>query len=125
MPIPRAVGRLNRVGFNRLSRPLAAHLPGFGVVVHRGRTSGREYRTPVNVFPSDDGFVVALTYGSRTDWVRSVLAAGGCRIRTRGHEVACTQPRLYRDPRRSAVWAVARVPLGWLGVDEFLEVRRA
>jgi hypothetical protein len=73
MPIPRAIGRLNRVGLNRLSRPVAAHLPGFGVVHHRGRRSGRAYRTPVNLFPTQRGFVIALTYGPRTDWMRNVL----------------------------------------------------
>jgi hypothetical protein len=25
-------------------------MPGSGVIVHRGRTSGREFRTPVNLF---------------------------------------------------------------------------
>jgi hypothetical protein len=38
-------------------------MPGLGVVVHRGRRSGRVYQTPVNVFATEDGYVVALTYG--------------------------------------------------------------
>ena len=37
-------------------------MPGFGVVVHRGRRSGREFHTPVNVFPRHDGVRIALTY---------------------------------------------------------------
>ncbi len=55
MPIPRRVAQLNRVGLNRLTRRLAPWLPGFGVVVHRGRRSGREYHTPVNVSPQRRG----------------------------------------------------------------------
>lgn len=125
MPIPLAVGRLNRVGFNRLSRPVAAHLPGFGVVHHRGRRSGREYATPVNVFATDGGYVIALTYGPRADWVRNVLAAGGCTLRTHGRDVRCVAPRLFRDPGRRVVPAPVRIPLGWLQVEEFLELRRA
>ena len=51
MAIPRTVARWNKVGLNRVTRRIAPWMPGFGVVVHRGRRSGRRYRTPVNVFP--------------------------------------------------------------------------
>ncbi len=40
-------------------------MPGLGVVVHRGRRSGRLYQTPASVFATEDGFVTALTYGPR------------------------------------------------------------
>jgi deazaflavin-dependent oxidoreductase (nitroreductase family) len=50
------------------------------MVVHRGRRSGRRYRTPVLAFRVDDGYVVALFYGADRDWVRNVLAAGGCTL---------------------------------------------
>ena len=76
MPIPRIVGRWNKAGLNRVTRHIAPWAPGLGVVVHRGRRSGREYQTPVNVFSSADGYVFALTYGPETDWVKNVLAAG-------------------------------------------------
>ncbi len=35
MPIPRMVGRWNKVGLNRVTLRIARWLPGFGVVVHR------------------------------------------------------------------------------------------
>ena len=41
MPMPRLMARLNRVGVNRLLRHVAPRTPGLGVVVHRGRRSGR------------------------------------------------------------------------------------
>ena len=66
MPIPRRVARWNKVGLNRVVRHIAPWMPGLGLVVHRGRRSGREYQTPVNVFPADEGFVIALTYGGST-----------------------------------------------------------
>jgi deazaflavin-dependent oxidoreductase (nitroreductase family) len=125
MPIPYAVTRWNRAVFNRATTPLLRHLPGFAVVHHRGRRSGRELQTPVNLFPVPDGFVIAMTYGSHTDWVRNVLAAGECDIETRGRIVHCTDPELYTDPQRRHIRPVERAALALLGVEEFLRLRRA
>ena len=72
MPLPRSVARFNRHATNRVLGPLAHFLPHFGVVIHRGRRSGREYRTPVNVFRRRGELLVALTYGPESDWVRNV-----------------------------------------------------
>ena len=58
------MARFNRQVLNHLTRPIARRLPGFGVIIHRGRRSGRTYETPVNVFRRGDGYVVALTYGA-------------------------------------------------------------
>ena len=74
MAIPRAVARFNARVTNRVTRPLAGRLPGFGIVSHVGRRSGRIYRTPVNVFRDGD-HVIALTYGAESDWVKNVIAA--------------------------------------------------
>ena len=123
MPIPKSIGRLNRVGANRVVRPFARHLPGFGVVVHRGRRSGRTYETPVNAFRTADGYLVALTYGPETDWTRNVLAAGGCTLRTRGREATLTAPRVVHDPSRRGVPVVVRRLLGLIGVTDFLVLR--
>lgn len=122
MPIPRWVARANRVGFNRLSRHVAPWLPGFGVVVHRGRRSGRIYCTPVNVFRSADGYILALTYGADSDWVKNVLAAGRAELRTRGRRVLVGSPRIYHDESRRRVGAVARQALRLLNVADFLAV---
>src|SRR5689334_12557137 len=103
MPLPRTVARLNRRATNRVLRPLAAYLPGFGVVVHRGRKTGRVYRTPVNVFARPGGCVVALTYGPESEWVRNVLAAGGCELRLGGRTLPFSRPRLVHDEERRAV----------------------
>ena len=75
MPFPRAIARLNRAGLNRLTRHTAPLTPGMGVVIHRGRRSGRHYETPVNVFRTPDGYMFALTYGPESDWVRNVWPA--------------------------------------------------
>lgn len=125
MPIPRTVARLNRAGLNRLTRHLAPWLPGFGVVVHRGRRSGREYRTPVNVFPNSGGVRLALTYGAESDWVKNVVAAGGCRLLTRGRELDLVDPHLVHDPGRGGTRPFEREILGLLQVTDFLDLREA
>jgi deazaflavin-dependent oxidoreductase (nitroreductase family) len=125
MPGPRWLARFNRRVTNVVARRVAAWAPGFGIVVHRGRRSGRVYRTPVNVFRRGDGYVFALTYGPEADWVRNVLAAGGCELRTGGRRVRLTEPRLVHDAGRRGMPGPVRVILGLVGVTEFLVLRVA
>ncbi len=120
MPIPMVVARVNRVVTNRITGPFAARLPGFGVVLHEGRRSGRRYRTPVNVFRRPGGHVIALTYGPDADWVKNVLAAGGCTLRSQGRQVPVVDPRIVHDPARRDAPPVVRQILGVLGVTDFL-----
>jgi deazaflavin-dependent oxidoreductase (nitroreductase family) len=123
MPIPRAVGRWNKAGLNRVTRHVAPWMPGLGLVIHRGRRSGRQYQTPVNVFPAADGYVLALTYGPDTDWVKNVLAAGGCELRTRGRTVRLVSPRLYHDEDRRGIRPLERQVLRVLNVADFLSLK--
>ena len=122
MPLSRRVARWNRAGLNRVTRPFVTRLPGFGLVVHRGRRSGREFRTPVNVFTRPGGYLFALTYGRDSDWVRNVLAAGTATLITRGRTVTIHDPVLLHDPARSGVPALPRAILGRLDVSDFLQV---
>jgi len=125
MPIPKVVGQWNKVGLNRVTRRVAPWMPGFGVVVHRGRRSGKAYETPVNVFATADGYVLALTYGTDTDWVKNVLAAGGCELRTRGQVFRLTAPRLYHDENRRDIRPLERQVLKALGVADFMSLKTA
>ena len=120
MPIPKTVAKLNRVGINHLTRRFAPWTPGFGVVIHTGRRSGRTFRTPVNVFRSSGGYVIALTYGADSDWVKNVLAADGCELATRGRTVKLASPHIFHDETQHDVSAVARPILRLLRVDDFL-----
>ena len=123
MPIPHGMRQVNKVALNKVTRQLAPWLPGLGVVVHRGRTTGRQFRTPVNVFPRPgDRYVLALTYGSDTDWVKNVVAAGGCTLITRGTALELTAPRLFHDESRREIRVVERSILGLLHVYDFLEL---
>jgi len=97
MPAPRWLARANRTGLNRVTRFIAPWAPGWAVVIHRGRKSGRIFRTPLWAFRRQGGYVIALTYGSDTDWLRNVLAAGGCELETRRRRYQVRSPRVYRD----------------------------
>lgn len=123
MVLPRGLARLNRMFLNRVVVRFAARAPWFAVLHHRGRRSGRRYAIPVNVFVRGDRYVIALTYGPGTDWLRNVLTAGRCTLLVRGRVVPLHAPRVYRDVRRVDMPAPVRLVLGRLGVEEFLEMR--
>jgi deazaflavin-dependent oxidoreductase (nitroreductase family) len=123
MPLPAALARFNRRVTNPVVRTFAGRLPLFAIVVHQGRSSGRRYRTPVNAFARPDGgFTLALTYGADSQWVRNVLARGGCTVESRGRSLPLTNPRLVHDPSRRLVPAPVRPILGLLGVEDFLRL---
>ena len=124
MPAPQWLARINRP-VNRLIGPLAGHMPGFGVVVHRGRRSGRTYRTPVKLYPHRGGCAIALSFGPDSEWVRNVLAAGGCQLETDGRTLRMTEPRLVHDPQRRPLPAPIRRAFGLLNIDDFLELTPA
>ena len=96
----RWVAAFNLAVTNRITSRFADRLPGFGILTHVGRNSGKVYRTPVNVFRAPDGFVIALTYGRESEWVKNVLAAGGCELETRGVRYQLSLPTIVHDPTR-------------------------
>ena len=111
--------------FNRASRRVAGRLPGFGILGYRGRTSGKPYRTPINVFRQGDDYVLALTYGSDVQWVKNVLAARGCELITRGRTIHLVDPELFVDPDRRLMPQPVRFFLGLMRVSEFMRLRVA
>jgi hypothetical protein len=40
---------------DRITGLFAGWLPGFGILTHVGRKSGKVYRTPINVFRASNG----------------------------------------------------------------------
>src|SRR6202043_849182 len=97
---------------NRITSRFADRLPGFGILTHVGRKSGRVYRTPVNVFRTPEGFLIALTYGRDSEWVKNVLSAGGCHLETRGVRYQLSAPVIVHDPARRRFPPFVRVVLG-------------
>jgi len=119
VPLPRALARFNRVVTNRLLRPLAMVLPSFGVVVHRGRVSGREYQTVVNWWRDEETAIVALTYGREVDWLKNLSAAGGGVIASRGRTYRVGKPVVIGPEGLSRMPPAVRVILSTIDVDRF------
>jgi deazaflavin-dependent oxidoreductase (nitroreductase family) len=126
VPLPRRLAKFNRVVTNRILGPIARYVPGFALVSHVGRRSGRTYRTPVSLFRrGDDGYAIALMYGADSQWVRNVMAAGGVDIQTRGRHLHLVAPEITRDPTLSLVPRPVRVPIRLVNVDDFMLLERA
>ena len=121
----RWLAQMNIAFTNRITGLFAGWLPGFGILTHVGRKSGKVYRTPVNVFPAPNGFVIALTYSSQSEWVKNVLAAGGCELKTRGKKYQLSAPKVVRDPTRRRLPIPVRVVLRIVGADEYMELPTA
>ena len=108
---------------NPVTRRFAGQVPGFAILTCVGRTSGRVYKLPINVFRRGDRYTLALTYGSDVDWVKNVLAAGGCSIRERGRDVRLVEPELVRDSKLLPLPPAVRLIARLIGVTELLRMR--
>jgi deazaflavin-dependent oxidoreductase (nitroreductase family) len=100
MRLPDQLARFNRHVTNPIQRMWAGKLPGFGIIEHVGRRSGKVYRTPVNTYRIPDGFAVFLVYGPDRDWVRNLNAAGRGRLVHRGRTYDVTDPTVRPRRRR-------------------------
>ena len=117
MPLPKGLARFNIKVTNRITGPFANRLPGFAIVHHVGRRSGAERTTPVNMFRDGDRYVIPLTYGRDSQWVKNVLAAGELDLATRGKRVRLDDPRVVQDGR---VPAPVRAILNALDVTDYV-----
>jgi len=118
----RKVAAFHRAVTNRIAYRFATRLPGFGVVTNLGRKSGRLYRTLVNVFRKPDGFLIALTYGRDSGWVKNVLAAGGCQLETRRVPYQLSAPIVVHDPTRRRFPTLVRMILGLIDANDFMQL---
>lgn len=95
------------------------------VIRHVGRKSGRSYETPMVPFETEDGFVIALPYGSGTDWVRNLMASGSAIIVHEGNTYRVDQPELVpTDMAAPYMPAKEQRQLRRFGIDQCLRVRR-
>ena len=92
--VMRRLARFHKWVSNPVLRLWATRLPRMAVIEHRGRSSGKGYRTPVMAFVADGEFVVVLNYGTQSDWVRNVEAAGSAGVLHRGKRFRLTHPRV-------------------------------
>ncbi|MDF5757598.1 nitroreductase family deazaflavin-dependent oxidoreductase [Spongiactinospora sp. TRM90649] len=119
MPMPKWWGHINKRVFN----PRAVAGGKWPVLIHVGRVSGATYRTPLDAHPVEGGYLFVLVYGSRSDWVRNILATGRARLRVDGKEMELTAPRLVgRDEAFQALPAGVARPPKVLRITEFLRM---
>ena len=124
MALPHWLTRVNLAFGNRLLAPFAAHLPGLGILEHVGRRSGTVRRNPLAIIRrGPDRYVVALWYGPDVQWVRNVLAAGTCRVRTRGRWIRLAEPRRFHDASRREIPWFLRMVAWVVRVEHFVELR--
>jgi deazaflavin-dependent oxidoreductase (nitroreductase family) len=118
----RWVAAFHRAITNPIANRFAVLLPGFAIVTNVGRKSGRVYRTPVNVFREPDGFLIALTYGRDSGWVKNVLAAGACLLETRRVPYQLSAPIIVHDPTRQRFPLLVRIVLRLIGANDFMRL---
>jgi deazaflavin-dependent oxidoreductase (nitroreductase family) len=118
----KTLARFNLAVTNRITGQFAGWLPLFGIIAHVGRKSGKVYRTPVNVFRAPNGFEVALTYCRESEWVKNVLAAGGCELQTGARRYHLSDPTIVHDPTRRQFPPPVRVILGIVGANDFMQL---
>jgi deazaflavin-dependent oxidoreductase (nitroreductase family) len=122
-PLPRAFARFNRTVANPVMRLAAGRLPPFAIIRHRGRVTGRNYATPVLAFGTNDGLVFGVLYGTNSDWVNNLLAAGRAKVKRRGEAHQYEQPRLIgRDEGMRLVPAIIRGPFRLIRVRNFVRL---
>jgi deazaflavin-dependent oxidoreductase (nitroreductase family) len=110
--LPEGLARINRYVTNPIQRLWAGRLPGFGIIEHAGRRSGKRYRTPVNVYAAPGGFAVFLMYGPERDWLRNLAAAGGGKLVHRGRTYPVTNPSVI--PASEALGFLGKGPAALL-----------
>ena len=129
---PPRTARLVMKPLTRLMNPLVSLLAGrrhfamVGLLTHRGRSSGRIYRTPVGARIVGDSIWIPLSFGTGSDWCRNVLAAGGCEIQLKGICYAGQRPRIVEREGAAAVIAayplMQRLTLRLIRLDAFLSL---
>ncbi len=119
MPVPKWVAKVNK----RVTNPLQLKRGQWPVLTHVGRTSGATYRTPLEAHPIDGGYIFILVYGSDSDWVQNVLAAGSATLNIDDDTFALVNPRLIsRDDAWQLLPADTKEPPGFLRIGEYLQV---
>ena len=123
MPIPKAVAVFNKYVTNRLFLLFAGWIPPLAIVNHQGRNSGRSYRTPIMAFPSEDGFVFALTYGRNVDWVKNLMVSNSGILEYKGEEIGIFNIRhiQYEDVKYVFPFWI-RLPLSIVSVEHCIIV---
>ena len=114
----------------QVTRPIAMRKAGTvssktSLVRHIGRTSGRSYETPIVTVEYADGFLIALPYGARTDWLKNVVANGRASIVTGGQTYDVDRPQIVPMSEATAHFKTKEQKLHRrFGIESCLQVHR-
>ena len=126
-PLVRDVVRRFNRAFGNPHQMKTAGTPGAyaSVIRHVGRKTGRSYETPMVPFATEDGFVIALPYGSGTDWLKNMMASGSATIVHEGDTYRVDQPELVPTAMAAPYMpAKEQRELRRFAIDRCLRVRR-
>ena len=116
MPMPLWWGHVNKRIFNprelkKGTRPTLTHV---------GRSSGKEYVTPLDALPVDGGYMFILVYGSKSDWVQNIRASGTATLSKDGDLFDLSNPRVVNGDVAWPMLGEDNKPPGFLRIDEIL-----
>jgi len=119
MPMPKWWGHINKRVFNpgQIKKGVSP------VLTHVGRASGRIFQTPLDAHPVDGGYIFILVYGSGSDWVKNIIAAGTASLRVKGEEIALKSPMVITE---ESAWELlpptTKRPPKFLRISEYLQM---
>ena len=120
MALPKWLARVNKRVFN----PMELKRGVRPVLTHVGRSSGETYRTPLDAHPVDGGYVFILNYGSDSDWVRNVLAAGSAQLKIEDVEIELVSPSVVS---KEAAWKLlpetTKAPADYMRITDYLRMK--
>ena len=115
--------------FNKkVQNPLTMRVAGkknrdLAALHHTGRRSGREYVVPVLAHRTGQSFLIPLSYGTNVDWLRNVMASGGCAIDHDGVRYDTVTPAIVPITDAGRYLTSRRMRMfGLLGIESFLRL---
>lgn len=95
------------------------------ILRHEGRRTGKIYKIPIIAEPTENGFVIALTYGKKVDWCANVVAKDGCSLFWKNKEYLLNHPQFIDKELGLRVFpTLFRAGLKMMGIQYFLSLSR-
>ncbi len=117
-----------RVMNKQVNNRLLIHIAGkqfghFVILTHVGRKSGQVYRTPIIAEPIDGGFVIALTYGKKVDWLSNSLVKGTCSLYWKAEDYDLNKPKFIDlETGLNAFPSPLNRIMGMVGIEYYLRL---
>ncbi len=119
MPVLMWVAQVNKRVFN----PRELRKGVRPVLTHVGRSSEKTYRTPLDAHAVEGGYIFIVMYGSDSDWVQNVLAAGSATLKVDSDELELVSPRLVsKEDAWQLLPSTTKAPANFLRVTEYLQM---